>query len=155
MNLDVIFPMLDWNNTVEIQQKGIEIANDIKDISSFILPITNKYNKNIWDNCAKIVASRTDEYLVPYLPKIFEWLQDLNWPGAFIIVERLKIFNSRLIAKPYNKAVIEAMRMDDDNQWLDNLSFLIEKEDLAKLLDSNTQMILNDRFYHGFWSGIS
>lgn len=155
MDIDVLFSMLDWNNTPEIQQKGIEIANGLNDISPLILPIHSKYNKNIWDNCAKIVSNRTDEYLVPYLSKVFEWLQDLNWPGAFIIAERLKTFNGKLLAERYKEAVLEAMRMTDDRQWLDNLSFLIEKDDLAELLDDDVRKLLNDRFYHGSWNGIS
>lgn len=158
MNMDInnLFSMIDCNNTPEIQNKGIEIAKKVTDISPLILPVSPKYNKNVWENCAKIIANRSDEFLVPYLSDILEWLQDLNWPGAFVIVERLKKFNSKLLALPYTKAVIRAIDMQDDGQqWLDNLSYLIEKSDLAKLIDSKLLKILTERFYFGFWNGSS
>lgn len=87
-NIDEIIEMLDWENSNEVQEKGISLAKGVKCISAFLQPD----GKNLWDNCAKIIYNRTDEELRPYLPRLFEWVQDLNWPGALIIMERLRIF---------------------------------------------------------------
>ncbi|MGO5549106.1 DUF5071 domain-containing protein [Wansuia hejianensis] len=38
------------------------------------------------------MCDRSDKQLETYLDKILEWLQDINWPGAFWISERLENF---------------------------------------------------------------
>ena len=64
----------------------IEEAKKIKNLSVLFQPIESK---SIWENCAKVLASKDDEKLSFYLLDLFKWLQDLNWPGADIIYERL------------------------------------------------------------------
>lgn len=56
----------------------------------FIQPLTPKHNKNVWENCAVIIAEKSDENPKPYLVELLEWLQDMNWPGAFCILNRLQ-----------------------------------------------------------------
>lgn len=51
--------MLNWNNSEEIQQKGIEEASKIKYISILFQPVENK---EIWENCAKVIAKKTTKY---------------------------------------------------------------------------------------------
>ncbi|MHC1695128.1 MAG: DUF5071 domain-containing protein [Eubacteriales bacterium] len=81
--------MLDWNNNEANQKKGIQIAKLIKDLNVFLQPLTDNFNKNVWDNCAIILCEKTDDELEPYLIPLLEWLQDLNWPGALLILRRL------------------------------------------------------------------
>ena len=88
-----IMDMLDWNMPLEIQLEGISLARNIKKIASFIQPLTPKYNKNVWLNCAVIISERSDEEIKPYLPEVLEWLQDMNWPGAFCILNRLQKYS--------------------------------------------------------------
>ena len=116
--------MLDWNNSSEVQNKGIQIAKGIENIDIFIQPITPLYNKNVWDNCAKILYTKRDDELKPYLISLMEWLQDLNWPGALIILERLKNYQdntSFLLAM--EECVQSALSINDDI-WLSNLDLL-------------------------------
>lgn len=89
MNITEILDMLDWNQPAEVQQKGIQLAAETTDITHFIQPLTERHNKNVWDNCAIIVSGRTDEELLPYLPQLVEWTKDLNWPGSTCILNRL------------------------------------------------------------------
>lgn len=77
INIDYILSLLDWNNSDEEQEKGVKLAKDIKYISAFIQP-GHPYGKNIWDNCAKILAERDDKELEPHLIELLEWLQDMN-----------------------------------------------------------------------------
>ena len=87
INIDYIMDLLDWNNSAEEQEKGIRLARDVKCINVFLQPRSNRYhryNKNVWDNCAKILSDRSDEELEPYLTALFEWIEDLNWPGAIV-----------------------------------------------------------------------
>ena len=56
----------------------------------FIQPLTLKHGKKAWKNCAVIIAEKSDEDLKPYLGELLEWLQDMNWMGAFCILGRLR-----------------------------------------------------------------
>ena len=87
-SIDKIIEMLDEENSQKIQEKGIKLGKKIKNINVFIL----NANFGVWENCAKILASKTDEELSPYLLNLLIWIQDLNWPGAMIILERMKKF---------------------------------------------------------------
>lgn len=91
-SIDKIMQMLDSsyekNNSEEVQNKGIELGKEVKFFDIFFQP---KYpsGKMVWENCAKIICDKTNEELEPYLDKMFEWVEDLNWPGALLIFERL------------------------------------------------------------------
>ena len=87
MGIDQIFDMLSWNNNEEIQRQGIQEAKKIKHLSVLFQPIESK---SIWENCAKVLVSKEDQELDFYLLPMFQWLQDMNWPGAELIYERLK-----------------------------------------------------------------
>lgn len=119
-----IYKMLDWNQDENTQLKGIECANKMDDIAAFIQPIVPNYSKNIWDNCAKILCLKTDDELMPYLRTLFEWMQDMNWPGAFTICDRINAFK--------NKKAVDAVKAEceriadetDDLVWLKNLALI-------------------------------
>ena len=87
MGTDEIFEMLSWNNNEKIQNQGIEEAKKIKNLSVLFQPIESK---SIWENCEKVLVSKGNQELDFYLLPMFQWLQDMNWPGAELIYERLK-----------------------------------------------------------------
>lgn len=87
--IDEIFDMLDWSQPESVQQFGIKEASSIKHLHVFILPCSRTYSKNLWENCAKVLAAKSDDELEPFFGGLLEWLQDLNWPGAEIIYNRL------------------------------------------------------------------
>lgn len=151
MNYIEIYNMLDESLKQEIQNKGIELAYKTGEIEKFILPMHPSYNKNIWGNCAIILAKKTDKELEPYLVKLLEWLQDLNWPGAFKILERLKLFDGKMLAKPYIETITLVLNRDKDNQeWVDVLSALIENKGLVEELPRNLYLKIKD-IYDDFW----
>ena len=43
-------------------------------IIPFIQPLTPRHNKNVWENCAAIIAEKSDEELETYLTELLEWL---------------------------------------------------------------------------------
>lgn len=55
VNIDAIMALLDWNNSAEQQERGIELAKNVKCINVFLQPNQREYGKNVWDNCAKIL----------------------------------------------------------------------------------------------------
>ena len=149
-SIDEIMDMLDWNNSAEIQQKGIELANSVESINVFILPANPRSGINVWDNCAKILSDKPDERLYPYLSQLLEWIEDLNWPGALIILYRLKkycdvkwlSFNVVI----YVKRAVATRRY----VWLSNLAELLDNEKLKAMLPEDIQEILQ-KYYHFSW----
>jgi hypothetical protein len=150
--IDEIMEMLDGNNNKEIQQNGIKLAEGIKSINAFILPLHPKCNKNVWENCARILALRSDEELSPYFTRLLEWLQDINWPGALIILERLKKVskvNSLLFAMEYNVQKAIAYNSWEDKIWLSAVSQLLDNDKLNNALPKEILKVLR-KYYHNW-----
>ena len=115
-----IMDMLDWHMSSEIQAEGISLARNIETIIPFIQPLTPKYNKNVWENCAVIISERSDKEIKPHLPKVLEWLQDMNWPGAFCILDRLKNYSDKNSVLSAISICIQKAKDCNDEIWEDN-----------------------------------
>ena len=119
VNIDAIMALLDWNNSAEQQERGIELAKNVKCINVFLQPNQREYGKNVCDNCAKILSERSNTELSPYLVDLMRWLQDMNWPGAFCILERLR----RMVRDPlFQSAYTACLKCADalEKQLADN-----------------------------------
>ncbi len=116
--VDEILDMLDWNNTEEIQKKGLELSKNVKCLKVFFQP----YGKNVWGNCALALVCRTDEELQPYLTDMFVWLEDINWPGAIDIAKRLTMFENQKLIMNYKKEYIKIAKALNNEQWLLSLN---------------------------------
>lgn len=123
-----ILDMLDWHMPSEIQTKGISLAKNAGTIIPFIQPLTPKHNKNVWENCAVIIAEKSDEDLKPYLGELLEWLQDMNWPGAFCILNRMQKYSDRDSICNAINACIEKAKECRDEVWESNLCLLLHKK---------------------------
>ena len=97
MNIDEIYDLFIWDKSfsdeeyAQREKKGIEEASRLKNIYPFIQPVIvpPEKSKSVWEPCAKVIALKSDEELKPFLYLLLEWLQDVNWPGAYIIINRL------------------------------------------------------------------
>ena len=126
VNIDYIMDLLDWNYSLEKQEQGVKLAKNVKCINAFLQPSSRYYGKNVWDNCAKILSARTNEELSPYLVELMEWLQDMNWPGAFCILERLKgMVNEPLFQHSYTICLKYAKALEDE-VWKNNLQMIVK-----------------------------
>jgi len=97
----------------------------------------------VWENCAKIVCNQTDEALSPYLIPMLEWLQDFNWPGSFLILERLKKYRDiRTLSNALDKCINRAVAIKDE-PWLTNLSAFLDCIELMKELKQEHFNLLN------------
>jgi len=119
-----IMNMLDWHMPSEIQSQGISLARNIETIIPFIQPLTPKFNKNVWENCAVIIAEKNDEKLKPHLVELLEWLQDMNWPGAFCILDRLKKYSDNNSILSAISICLEKAKDCNDEVWEYNLLML-------------------------------
>ena len=123
MDIAEIFEMLDWNMPTDVQARGISYAKAIGTIAPFIQPLTPKYSKNVWDNCALIIAEERDEALTPHLLALLEWLQDMNHPGAFCILNRLEAYEEHDCIREAINTCLEYA----DEIWKENLLILLKK----------------------------
>ena len=130
LDITDIMDMLDWHMSSEIQSQGISLARNEETIIPFIQPLTPKHNKNVWENCAVIIAEKSDENLKPYLVELLEWLQDMNWPGAFCILNRLQKYSDDNSLYTAITACMEKSKSTNDKMWYNNLTLLIEKRHL-------------------------
>ena len=67
VDINDIMDLLDWNQSAENQAKGRALGQDIECINVFLQPCNKNSNKNVWENCAKILSERTNEEFSPYL----------------------------------------------------------------------------------------
>ena len=125
VDISTIMDMLDWNTPHEVQSKGISLAKNLETITPFIQPLTPRHNKNVWGNCAIIIAEQTDEKLEPHLVKLLEWLQDMNWPGAFCILDRLRQFNDYKSLSMHLEFCLNEAQLLNDDVWEENLNLLM------------------------------
>lgn len=125
MNLDEIYDLFIWAASYSEEEyaareaRGIAEAGKLKNLYPFIQPIILPPNKSkgVWGSCAKVIVLRSDEELQPYLYLLFQWLQDMNWPGAEIIFDRLaqmspaKINDALLFSK-------QSAQKNGDSGWI-------------------------------------
>lgn len=114
MNIDDIFYMLSSERAADIQAEGIREAKKIKNLSVLIQPIESKM---LWENCAKVLVSKTDRELKFYLIELFKWLQDMNWPGADLVFQRLKAMPWEFVRLPYEISC-KLANQTNDVVWL-------------------------------------
>lgn len=115
-SIDEILDML-GSDDEKIQEKGISIGSQVKNLKCFIRPIYGDPPSSTWENCAKIVCKRPDEELRYYIDDLLMWISDMNCPGASQIFERLvryedkDFFEWALVAYP-NLNLRESMRYE-------------------------------------------
>lgn len=123
MTIDDIYESFIWDESYtkeEYEAKiaiGINEAKKYKYLYPFIQPAIPEKRKCIWEPCAKVIALKTDEELKPYLYLLFEWFQDMNWPGAWTIFDRLAKMPFDMLEEEYIHSRKRAER-DNDTLWL-------------------------------------
>lgn len=123
-DIDYIMDLLDWNRTEEEQAEGLRLARQVTAFNVFLQPCDKKNNKNVWDNCALIVSEKEDAILEPYLPYLFAWIQDLNWPGAWRIFERLQEYKKEGMYDFGWQEIYACAKALEDEVWMGNLKMV-------------------------------
>ena len=148
VDIDTLFEMMDEGQPAEIQEEALREARKIKSLSVFMQPIEYGWS---WENCAKVICEKTDEELNKYTCEMLEWLRDLNWPGAFLIMERLEKMDPQLLVYDVIYKVKQALLLKD-NEWLGWMSYLIKNKKFYDALseEKKYQKILK-RYYEEYW----
>lgn len=118
VRIEELYALLEWNQSKENQEMGLELAREVKYLSVFCQPLGNK---GIWENCARILAEREDHELLPYCSQLFLWLQDMNWPGAVIVFDRLRKIPVNVLELYFTDCVRKAIDLKD-YEWCSNLN---------------------------------
>lgn len=146
VGIDDLFDMLSWNSDEDTQRKGIELAKNVKCYSVFLQPNGLQHSKDVWENCAKILCDIPDENLQYYSLGMLEWLEDINWPGAEMILNRLIAFtDTSWLAVSISTSVKRALACDRQG-WLGNMSALLENENLRVALPKDIRNVLSSRY---------
>ena len=149
--IEKIYKMLNWENPPSIRLEGARLAREVHDLSLLIQPPAPP---SVWEYCAEILSEKSDVALEPYLDKLLEWLQDINWPGAFTIANRLKIFSGEKLKQSLENAIAESNKMPNEERlrWIDYLSELLDNKELICNL-SEEVLILLKKYYRnwGYW----
>jgi len=140
---DKLFSLLSEYNDEPAQRRGIEEAKALK--PQFLSILMAPYPDG-GENCAKALSELPDEVLVPYLWNLLEWISDLNWPGALIILERLKRFtDTSMLANAVERCVRTAM-LFDEQLWIGNIADLLHNRSLRADLPKDIFSFLYCRY---------
>lgn len=136
---DVYYTMLDSNLPKSIQISNInKLALDTTyDNVKFIMPVRKKY----WENAARVLQKRGYPYIDDVIPKLFEWMQDMNWPGAIIAEEILKSLPKKILVNHLEESIKSAVVLKDEI-WLNWLYVFIYDRVLIKEDFNNTNLYL-------------
>lgn len=143
-NIDTIMQLIDWRSSKEDQKKGIDMAKEVKCIKAFFQPSGPGYNKSVWENCAAVICSRSDEELKPYISDMLMWLEDLNWPGAEKVLQRLLSFAEVSVLALTIEHTIPALIAIDETSWLMSIARLLEHQKLRQALHDDTVNVLSE-----------
>ena len=125
------------------RKNGIEEGKKIEYLSILFRPIENK---DIWENCAKIIVSKPKKQISKYYYNELCWLENSKWPGYNVILNHLKKVPTADISGMYGVCIHKAEK-DNNEEWINNLMDLLENNDLYGLLTKKEQEIIN-KYYN-------
>ena len=117
---------LDWNLDRKIQLKAVEEIKSLCDFDYSLL--IQPLGKQLWENSAAILCSIDNKLLDrQIILGLFDWIQDLNWPGADIVFAYLKAQLSNHNIYAVWKDKLQQAIDQQDYDWLTNLKMLMDK----------------------------
>ncbi len=133
-NLDDLMNMLSWNKSQEEQDAGIELACKVTTLKVFFQPHGPFAGKPVWDNCARVICRKSDQELEDYLQDMLIWTQDLNWPGALRIQQRLTCFTNADKLAAVLCRIIPYMALSRDYVWAQSILEILENSTVRHLI---------------------
>ena len=122
LTIDEIYDLFIWDGNYSDEEykrrekMGIDECVKLKNLFPFIQPIIvpPEKSKSVWESCAKVISLKTNNEIEPFLCVLFEWLQDMNWPGAYIIFDRLSEIPYSTLELSLNFSIEQAKRGNDE-----------------------------------------
>ncbi|CAM3054870.1 DUF5071 domain-containing protein [Hathewaya histolytica] len=120
---------LSWNLSLDIQEEAICNIASIIDLNP--KELLQPGSKEYWQNAAKVLFKLGYPKIREVIPGLLRWLQDINWPGSNIVMEVLGTIPKHVFIPYLEDAVIESLSEDDDI-WIEGLSYFLEQFDLKE-----------------------
>ncbi len=125
--IDNLIEQLSWNGTEEQQRQAIDaLVAQIPHRELYKLMRPGEV-KDTWQNAAEVIARYNRKFGQQEILGMFEWLQDINWPGASVIFKKLNSMSRQQISAPLEMAMCQA-KHTNDQEWM---------EQLVKIRDNN------------------
>ena len=131
MNIDDILEMLREDQPDSIRQAGFEKAREIGTVSVFVRPVSEHIGMETWENCARVLAVRSDHELRPILFRLFEWLRDATLPGAVTIARRLHVYTRDEDFSMTLNAVLSMASREGDRHWAGDIRQFVVQGDFS------------------------
>lgn len=141
-NIDKIMYLINWNRSESEQQEGIRMAQQVSCLKAFCRPGGQLGGKGVWDNCAIIICERSDNELEPYISDMLLWIEDLNWPGAEQIQNRLAQFQKVDLLAMWLNDWVPALAKLEQWAWLSFISVVLDNSKLIPLLNPDALRVL-------------
>lgn len=122
--LDQLLDNLSWNRPIEVQNRAIEEILKFKPLDYTLLIMPKA--KSCWENAAKILRKSDLPHTREIVMGLLEWLQDLNWPGAQIVIEILESIN-KITLIPFIEETLKKAALDGDYVWIYWIKYLTER----------------------------
>lgn len=121
-DIDTLLQKLSWDKDTNTQQKAIQelIQMDEKDI----LKLIQLKDKKHWNNAALVLKQIGYPGNKLAIPRLIEWLKDMNWPGAWTALETLLVIDNSILL-PYIENALEKALQENDEMWLMGLKELV------------------------------
>jgi hypothetical protein len=121
---------LSWNcprflNKITIKFIVLTGKPDLSTLSRYI------YDKDCWYSIAEIICKTGYPKNENAMPALFEWLQDVNWPGALDVWNFLLSLDTPVFVR-HCEAAIEQAKRDNDTIWLEYISSLVYTKGLTE-----------------------
>jgi hypothetical protein len=120
---------LSWTNPQKIQQEAINKLISLDNID--VLRLLQPGDKSCWENSAKIIKEIGYPRISIAIPGLLEWIKDLNWPGASIIMEVLENIESGVLI-PYIENGLKKANDEKDSVWIFWIRELILRKKIEK-----------------------
>ncbi len=106
-------------NTSRLTQKQLEknvkiLANSENYGNDMFL---NNGSKFYWRYRANVLLLRGYPKVKNVIPELYNWLQDINWPGADEIMKLLSTFPRDVLVSSFEEAVGRAVKQNDE-EWM-------------------------------------
>lgn len=115
---------LDWNLPLNVQEEAISKIVLMKDLD--LRDLLQPYDKKYWENAAKVLFKIGYPRVKDVIPGLLEWMQDINWPGAYIVEELLSHIPKDKFVEELEK-IFQIILDTNDLEWIFGLENLINK----------------------------
>ena len=120
---------LGWHQPEDVQKAAMEaiVSDTAFDPALLLMPVS----KACWENAAICLKRIGYPKSKQVLDGMLEWLKDLNWPGADVILSLLESYPKEAFRCGYEKAVERAVK-DKDEDWLNGLFHFAAKQKVLR-----------------------